>query len=213
MDRSGSRWAIYTAIICFDGSLEYGPVKILETGRHLKRPELVYNSRNREMILFWQQSQGRNNYYDIFARNLYDGTSQYSKNIKVSNITGSHENPALVFDQENNQIFVVWEHWWLGSGNRRILGAIVKGSASVTSMLLAQNGFHPRVAWDSVRGDYLAVWNSVKSGSQVIEGAYVSPSTGYDTTVCFKTEPFVLARGQVGNPDTVSYTHLRAHET
>jgi hypothetical protein len=202
MDRKGDKWAIYTTKISFTGRLERGPLKVIESRNHLKQPNLIYNSRRHNFVLAWQQSGSGSNMYSIYATNLsLSGTYKYNKIIKLSDVAGSHENPKLAFNREQNQIFATWEHWWPGSGHRRIRGCILTGDASRASrsIYLEYRGNRPNVVYNTATGLYLVVWKAAENGDSVIEGRHLRPY-GMAYTLSY---PFMLANKRVGAPDIV----------
>jgi hypothetical protein len=106
-------------------------------------------------------------------------------------VEGDEYNPRVAYDPGNNLFLAVYSHYTAGTS--QIWGRVLDASGSIlgTPTLLYHNPPHnwnPRLAYDSVNGGFLVVWEHYALSSSDIYGKYVKPNS--DGTITTFTDQY-----------------------
>jgi uncharacterized repeat protein (TIGR01451 family) len=159
-------------------------------------PAVAANPANGEFLALWHKSQ----YSDVQilgARIAADGTLiGESFLVTTAGLCLGGSSPAVVFNSQMNEFFVVYERTYAGSINRGIFGQRIAQDGSLIgeeiSIFQAPSQENPVIAYNSISNQYLVAWKNYYNmvSGRIIdhEGMPLSP-------------PFDLSTGLTGPGD------------
>ena len=126
-------------------------------------PSIAYNWRHREYLVVWHNTWP-DGHRDVYARRV----SESGQLLSLFNITaGAHDRfqPAVAYNATNDEYLVVWMYNTSGDGStHNIWGRTVAwnggymGPEKEIVSYPNRTFWTPRVAWNSIRNQYLVVW-------------------------------------------------------
>jgi hypothetical protein len=132
-------------------------------------PEVAYNPTHKEYLVVWYNEWGGAEDKDIYARRVSEGGQVLSWFSVATGLNGGDGKnrfmPSVAYNAANDEYLVVWQYE-VGSGVYEIWGRRIPwdGPGSYPEFLIiawANRSFsEPRVAWNSVRNEYLVIWNA-----------------------------------------------------
>jgi hypothetical protein len=177
---------IWAQVINPDGSPVAPAEQIFHEVQYNGNIDIAYDSINDGFLVVWEHYPGLGGISDIYGMWVtVDGSGSISHGfqffVNCDPETGDQRNPAIAYDSANQNFLVVWEDERdSGTTGTDIYGQIVPSCSSGpdtcsiarcgiephlnTDKLISHGWFqiedqvNPAVAYDSVRGEYLVVW-------------------------------------------------------
>ncbi len=135
-------------------------------------PAVAYNSRHHQFLIVWHRLRS-DGCREIWARRVTE-SGQLLNNFMVS--TGpcpeNHMQPAVAYNAKDDNYLVAWMHNPSGTSlndPNEILARTVAWDGSILgtkhqAIAWANRSFWtPRVAWNSIRNEYMVVWNAINT--------------------------------------------------
>jgi len=192
-------------------------------------PAVVYNPNADEYLVAWESDdtvQGMvDNEYEIFAQRVYSTGILVGSNLRISDMGGSGDalydafSPDVAFNSEDFEYIIVW----YGDDNT---GGLVDDEYEIYGQLITWNGvgtgpndfrisdmggtgdltydaFHPSVAYNPLRNEYLVVWQGDDNVGGLVEGEFEVFSQRMTTDIAgLGGNDFRLSDvGGIGDPD------------
>lgn len=129
-------------------------------------PAIAYNAVHDEYLVVWHNRWAAGN-RDIYARRI-SATGVLQPWFPVSTGSGDRVQPAVAFNAADQQYLVVWMYDVSGNGTQyEIWGRLIPwngqnpGPAFRIFTWTNRSFYTPRVAWNSLRNQFLVVWNAL----------------------------------------------------
>lgn len=172
---------------------------------HRFRPQVAFNDNHNEYLIVWHNTWD-NGFRQPFARRLDINGKPIGNPFELTNITVNQVHPFVVYNGTNDVYFVVWMYDVSGAGTRyEIWGSIIPWNATsygttfrIGDWSAPNNMWYPSVAWNSLRNEYLVIWDTYNEG-----GTTAPLSIGYRR---------VASDGTLGTSGTIT-TAKAPHES
>jgi hypothetical protein len=130
------------------------------------KPAVAYNYRHDEYLVVWHNTWP-SGHRDVYARRV-SGSGQPRSWFTVSAGTNDRAQPAVAYNATTDEYLVAWMYNANGDGTTyNIWGRTIAWDGSYqepeTEIISYTNRtfWTPRVAWNSLRNEYLVVWNAL----------------------------------------------------
>jgi hypothetical protein len=162
------------------GVLAGGMISISRGRKGQEAPTVAHNVLRNEYLALWADYRDLHD-YDIFYRRVSAGGAAVPPEFILASTAALYGEPAVAHNSVSDGYLVVWQE--VTSQNtgfeicgRRLSGALEPlGSQIVVSRdTAAHNEGHPRIAYNPVSGEYLAVWHAFTGGGWRIWGQRLS---------------------------------------
>ncbi|MGD8794734.1 MAG: hypothetical protein PVF47_19450, partial [Anaerolineae bacterium] len=163
-DAANNGYDIYGRRVDADGFL-LGSDLAIGTGSHDEhKPDLAYNVTNDEYLVVWERLGSASGPSLIYGQLLDTAGGLIGNVIGIASGTWDHKAPALVWNSQRNEYFIVWEDY----EHQATTGADIRGQRRHADGNMDQGRFYisdaygdqllPDVAFDPVIQQYLVVW-------------------------------------------------------
>jgi len=172
---------IYASIISADGNLVKAEFPICNNTDIQNNPDIAYDSVNKKFLVAWHDNRSgfaNNRIVGQFVNGkgeLLDAASDV--NVQISFGPGfDHFNPALSFDENNQQFLIVWGET---SANHDLHGQLLNsdGTLSGSPIIVSNSGRtqeFPQVAFSKEANNFLVTW---------LDNRHATRSFGYDNYI------------------------------
>ncbi|MEJ5312402.1 MAG: hypothetical protein WHX52_21770 [Anaerolineae bacterium] len=144
--------------------MQISPSSTPEADRY--KPAVAYNRTHNEYLVVWH-NRWPNDHRDIYARRV-SATGQLLSWVGVSAVDHDRVQPSVAYNATNDEYLVVWmynpsddkstyEIW----GRRVAWNGIAVGPEFRIIQWANRSFWTPRVVWNSVRNEYLVIWNAL----------------------------------------------------
>jgi hypothetical protein len=147
-------------------------IEISTGGAENRLPATAYNSREGEYLIVWHYPLS-SSYRQVLARRLSRSGQLLDTPSGLNNTGHNCYQPAVAYNQTNNEYLVAWVQDPDGSGTKNeIWGRICQlrpdsiGCVNVDFLIAKWNDrsfWRPRLSWNSLRNEYLVIWNAINS--------------------------------------------------
>jgi hypothetical protein len=135
-------------------------------GANRYAPSIAYNWRRREYLVVWHNTWP-DGHRDVYARRVSESGELLSL-FTISAGVNDRAQPSVAYNATNDQYLVVWIYNSSGDGSTyNVWGRTVAwdgGSMGPEKEIVSypnRTFWNPRVAWNSIRNQYLVVWAAV----------------------------------------------------
>ncbi len=165
-DHRSGNWDIYGRCISSDGN-QSDSFPIVTTTDNQERPDVVYNERDNEYLVVWQDYRNEN--WDIYGRRISGQCLPQGNEFAISQGEARQWYPSLAYDPTENQYLVVWWDDRGGNGGD-IYGQLVSAHGEMLGENLpisTSEGVQcfPEVAFGQPDNDYLVVWQDYRNAA------------------------------------------------
>lgn len=153
-------------VVLMTGVDMVGPlIAVSLLGRSEYKPRVAHNTTANEYLVVWEyDANGNGSDYDILAARLRADGEVISTSLVVAGLTYHDRAPDVAYNSVANEYLVVWEHDYNGDGSDwDVVGQRVTAGGALAGSTFFVGGYvnheyKPRVAYNSVANNYLAVW-------------------------------------------------------
>ena len=135
----------------------------LDADRH--RPAVAHNYKHKEYLVIWHNEWPGNR--DIYAQRVSESGQRVGPWFAISSGPNDRVQPAVAYNATNDEYLVVWmQETGTDTNVYEIYGRVIAWNNSYQKaekrfITYPNRSFYgPRVAWNSIRNEYMVVWNA-----------------------------------------------------